>query len=108
MIANKFLLLVGSHQCVDENDAPNGVLLHLLQPPLPLVCRPMPSTTTNAFATALILPADGSNVATDRDALVVGPNGNEETPNGNGALTDCYTSYVTINCMKRDKHFGWI
>ena len=75
------LLWVGSCRFVDENDTPNivpprkgnfptkrggkrkspsrgasDVLLHLLQPPSPLVCKLMQSTTMNAFATFLISP----------------------------------------------------
>ena len=59
-----------------------GVLSHLLQPSSSLICRPMQSTT-HFPPTALILPADGSDVATDGDALVlvVGPNGDEESLN---------------------------
>ena len=49
----------------------------------------MQSTTANAFAADLILPADVSHVAMDGDALVVRPNGNEETQNGNYAIADC-------------------
>ncbi len=54
--------------------------MHLLQPPSSLSYRPMQSAT-HLPPTALISPADGSNVAMDRDALVLvaGPNGDEES-----------------------------
>jgi hypothetical protein len=124
---------MGSRRFVDDNDAPNNEspckgghpmkkgkrevslsrlgwrLLHLSQLPSPLVCRPMQSTTANAFAADLILPADVSHVATDGDALVVRTNGNEETPNGNDAMADCVPCKLrAINSTKQDEHFSWV
>jgi hypothetical protein len=69
----------------------------------------MQSTTANAFAADLILPADVSHVATDGDALVVRTNGNEETPNGNDAMADCVPCKLrAINSTKQDEHFSWV
>jgi hypothetical protein len=64
----------------------DSVLLHLSQPPLPLAHRLMQSTTMNVFVTPLILLANGSNVAIDRDALVAGANGNKDGRLGTGSL----------------------
>ena len=55
----------------------------------------MQSTTANAFAADLILPADVSHVATDGDALVVGANDGKETPTGDGPVGD--STYLICN-----------